>query len=210
MIAMTALALGSAYLYLTRPIPAAPPPTPFPAQSVAFAYDGPAAARGAAFGFRVQVSAVTGPPVTVERITQVSEALRVSTEPAAPFTVRTERPRTVLVMIDVSDCGKVPRNAGLPFLDVTLRNTRAIQEQSFILGEEYARDLARALGSRCPQDQLSAAKPPYGPARSHHADATKRMEFGCSTHGVPLCITHRHNKSVTAWPRPLHQRYSPP
>jgi hypothetical protein len=49
----------------------------------------------------------------------------------------------------VTECGKVPRNAGLPFLDVTLRNTSAIEAHSFILGTVYARDLSHALQVAC-------------------------------------------------------------
>ncbi|MFI1012245.1 Tat pathway signal sequence domain protein [Streptomyces sp. NPDC020965] len=218
--ATAALAVGVTYLHATRPAMPPPTPTPWPAQTVDLSYGGPTLPGGATgdeesdgeagtFDFTVRVTTASGPPVTVERLTQTSEALSVDTVPAPPFTVSTEKPRTVLVMIHVSDCEKAARNAGLPFLDVTLRNTRAIQEHSYILGDEYARDLARAIGAACPQDHPSGLKPPDGPARSQHADTTKRMEFPRSTLEVPLCITPGHNKSVTALARPLHQPYSP-
>jgi hypothetical protein len=58
----------------------------------------------------------------------------------------------------VTDCGKAPENPGLPFLDVTLRNTRAIEAHSFILGEHYARDLSDALQVACSNDSVSSAK----------------------------------------------------
>jgi hypothetical protein len=200
------LAAGVSYLCLTRPTPSPPPPTPWPAQAVALAYEAPTrpVAGHDSFDFTVTVTTVSGPPVTVEGITQNSAGLRVSTTPAAPFTVSAEKPRKVLIMVHVSECGKVARNAGLPFLDVTLRNARAMQEHSYILGERYARDLARAIGTACHQDRTSGLKPPNGPALSQHADKTNRPEFPRSPHENPLCITPRHNKSVTSLARPLH------
>lgn len=197
---------GVSYLWLTRPTPPPPPPTPWPAQAVAVAYEAPArqVAGRDSFDFTVTVTTVSGPPVTVERITQNSAGLWVSTTPAAPFTVSSEKPRKVLIMVHVSECGKVARNAGLPFLDVTLRNARAMQEHSYILGERYARDLARTVGTACHQDRTSGLKPPNGPARSQYVDKTNRPEFPVSPHESPLCITPWHNKSVTSLARPLH------
>ncbi|TQK43824.1 hypothetical protein FBY35_5300 [Streptomyces sp. SLBN-118] len=200
------LAAGASYLYMSRPTPPPPPPTPWPSQAVVLAYGAPARPVTAddSFDFTVTVSTASGPPVTVERITQTSAGLWVSSKPATPFTVSTGKPRKVLVTVHVSECRTVARNAGLPFLDVTLRNARAMQEHSYILGDRYARDLARAVGSACPQDQMSGLKPTNGPARSQHADKTNRSEIPRSTHGNPLSITPRHNKSVTSLPRPLH------
>lgn len=37
-----------------------------------------------------------------------------------------------------------------------------------------------------------------GPAGSRYTDGANRPEFMRSPHGVPLCITSCHNKSVTA------------
>lgn len=199
------LAAGASYLCLTRPTPPPPPPTPWPAQAVAMAYEAPAPVTGHdSFDFTVTVTTVSGPPVTVERITQNSAGLWVSTTPAAPFTVSAEKPRKVLIAVHVSECEKVARNAGLPFLDVTLRNVRAMQEHSYILGERYARDLARAVGTACHLDRTSGLKPPNGPAHSQYVDKTNRPEFPRSPHEHPLCITPRHNKSVTSLARPLH------
>ncbi len=202
-----AVAAGASYLYVTRPAPHPPPPTPWPAQAVSVGYGGdsgrPESGHGS-FDFTITVTTTAGPPVTVERITQNSAALRLSTTPATPFTVRTEKPRNVRVVIQVTECRKVARNAGLPFLDITLRNVRAIQEHSYILGDRYARDLASALGVACPEDRMSVPKPPDSPARSQHADKTNQPEFPRSTHQNPLCITPWHNKSVTSLARPLH------
>ncbi len=44
---------------------------------------------------------------------------------------------------------KSAANLALPFLHVTLRNTRAIQAHSFILGTHYAQDLSHALEVAC-------------------------------------------------------------
>ncbi|MEU1280558.1 Tat pathway signal sequence domain protein [Streptomyces sp. NPDC005805] len=152
-----AVATGTAVWWAGRPEPPPPEPVPWPAQAATVSYTGPAPRTPApepgtaapAFTFLVGVTVRTGPPVTVERIEQTSAALWVTTSPAGPVTVRAEKPRNVLVSIHVSDCSKVARNASLPFLDVTLRNTRAIQKQSFILGDRYAGDLGKALGTAC-------------------------------------------------------------
>ncbi|MCX4509715.1 Tat pathway signal sequence domain protein [Streptomyces sp. NBC_01619] len=144
-----AVAAGSAYLYATRP---RPDPGPWPAQAVSVTYAGagPAAVHpGGSFRFSVEITAGAGPPVTVESIRQPSAALHLTASPNPPFTVKTGSTRTAVITIHVDDCEKAPRNAGLPFLDVTLRNARAKQDQSFILGDRYARDLSRAVADYC-------------------------------------------------------------
>jgi hypothetical protein len=65
-------------------------------------------------------------------------------------TVTPERPVLLTVEYRVTDCAGAPPDAGMPFLDVTLRNTRAIQTISQILGPRYARDLSERLHSACP------------------------------------------------------------
>ncbi|WP_262004428.1 hypothetical protein [Streptomyces sp. FIT100] len=102
-----------------------------------------------ALRFSVRIEAAAGTPVTVESIRQPSAALRLSASPNPPFTVKAGSSRRVEIVIKVGDCGKAPRNAGLPFLDVTLRNVRAKQDQSFILGDRYTGDLARAVNDHC-------------------------------------------------------------
>ncbi|MER7665112.1 MULTISPECIES: Tat pathway signal sequence domain protein [unclassified Streptomyces] len=205
--AMAVALAGAGYLYATRPLPPPPPPTPWPAQAVGVAYGGPVGPHGdpRVFDFSITFETLSGPPVTVVRIDQNSRALTLVASPSPPFTVRAGSSRIVHVSLRVSDCEKVARNAGLPFLDVTLRNTRAMQQQSFILGDRYAQDLARAIETQCPQDQISGLKPPDGPARSQYVDKTKRREFPRSTLHVPLCVKPWHNKSVTALARPLLQ-----
>lgn len=202
------LAAAAAHLYATRPTPPPPPPTPWPAQAVSVVYRGAATGRPedghGSFDFTVTITTTAGPPVTIERITQNSAALRLANRPRTPFTVSGEKPRSVLVFVRVPGRRKVTRNAGLPFLDVTLRNARAIQEHSYILGDRYTRDLARALGTACPEDPDVRTQTPDSPAPSQHADKTNRPEFPRSTHENPLSITPWHNKSVTSLARPLH------
>lgn len=157
----TALGAAGAALLVTRP--EAPPPAdpPPPSQTVRFAYVGrlPARLPAVAFRFTVTVTASYGPPVTVARISQPYEGLSLTAIPRPPFRPRTGIPHRIEVAMRVTDCGKVPRNAGLPFLDVTLRNTRAREAHSFILGERYAQDLSDALQVACSNDTLPSPKP---------------------------------------------------
>lgn len=146
-----AVAAGSVFLWATRP---RPDPGPWPAQAVSVAYGGADASPGRPSGalrFSLRIRVDTGPPVTVESVRQPSPALGLTTSPNPPVTVETGATRTVVITVAVRDCKRAPRNAGLPFLDVTLRNARAKQDQSFILGDRYARDLARAVADYCEQ-----------------------------------------------------------
>lgn len=148
-----AVLAGSGYLYVTRPRPEPPPAPPYPNQVTDIAYLRPGttssntASRG--FTFEVEVITESGPPVTVTRISQPYAGLSVTSSPRTPFRTKAGSPRKITVTLRVTECGNVPRNAGLPFLDVTLRNTRAIQVHSFILGPQYAQDLSRALQVAC-------------------------------------------------------------
>ncbi|WP_409057137.1 Tat pathway signal sequence domain protein [Streptomyces sp. SYP-A7185] len=161
----TAVAVAAAGfgLYVTRPRPPAPPPPLYPSQTVAVAYGGDMThprAGDRTFSFTVVVRQDSGPPVSVRRITQPSEALSVTVAPHTPFTVNTGRPRTARISMHIRECGNVQRNAGLPFLVVTLRNVRAMQLQSFILGERYAKDLSEALTAACPPNTDVMSKTP--------------------------------------------------
>jgi hypothetical protein len=163
----TALALltGGGYLYATRPEPAPPPEPaapPYPSQAVGVSYLGrvtqPAGSPRTRFGFEVELRVLSGPPVTVERMTQPYAGLTLRTDPRTPVRIGTDRPRRIVVTMRVTECRKAPENPGLPFLDVTLRNTRAIEAHSFMLGERYARDLSDALQVACSNDSASAPK----------------------------------------------------
>ncbi|MER7191141.1 Tat pathway signal sequence domain protein [Streptomyces flaveolus] len=150
---------GGGYLYAGRPQerPAPPPPPPpFPSQAVDLVYLDPVAGPGNAptsgFSFAVLLSVRSGPPVTVTRVTQPYAGLSATSTPAAPFQTKSHSARKIIVTLRVTECEKAPRNPGLPFLDVTLRNTRAIEDHSFILGARYAQHLSEALQVACGND----------------------------------------------------------
>ncbi|MFJ4520389.1 Tat pathway signal sequence domain protein [Streptomyces sp. NPDC088810] len=158
-LAAAAVLLGGGYLYATRPQqppphpPRRPAQVPYPAQVVDVTYldarTPPAGAPPRSFSFAVLVSVASGPPVTVTRVSQPYAGLTLTTTPPAPFRTRADSARKITITMHVTDCEKAPRDAGLPFLDVTLRNTRAIQTQSFIPGARYAQDLSHALEVAC-------------------------------------------------------------
>ncbi|WP_405819345.1 Tat pathway signal sequence domain protein [Streptomyces sp. NBC_00838] len=149
--AAATLTAGVCVYVLNAPEPPPAPPPPWPSQVVGFHYAGASAGTGrpGAFTFTVTLTTEPGRRVTIDAITQPSAALAVSTRPSAPFTVEPGGSREVLVTVYVLDCGEVPRNAGLPFLDVTLRNERAVQKQSRILGGGYPEDLGAAIEKAC-------------------------------------------------------------
>ncbi|MFJ6073373.1 Tat pathway signal sequence domain protein [Streptomyces sp. NPDC093065] len=147
---------GGGYLYASRPQPRPGPPPPYPSQAIDLVYLAPATGSPGTtagdFGFTVLLSVRSGPPVTVTRLTQPYDGLSVASSPAAPFQTKSHSTRKIIVTLRVTECEKAPRNPGLPFLDVTLRNARAIESHSFILGTRYARDLSRALEVACSND----------------------------------------------------------
>ncbi|MBL1097119.1 hypothetical protein [Streptomyces coffeae] len=141
------------YLLLNQPAPSAPPPPPWPAQAVEVSYAGTTGLRGAAdegvFAFRIRVSAIRNTAVTVDNITQPYPALTLTTSPRTPITVRSGASRQLIVRISVRRCSGIPLGVELPPLDITLRNTRAIQDQTFLFGDAYANDLSTALRAHC-------------------------------------------------------------
>ncbi|MEU6099660.1 Tat pathway signal sequence domain protein [Streptomyces flaveolus] len=149
---------GGGYLYAGRPQerPALPPPPPLPSQVVELVYLDPVAGPGNApasgFSFAVLLSVRSGPAVTVTRVSQPYAGLSATSTPAAPFQTKPHSARKIIVTLRVTECEKAPRNPGLPFLDVTLRNTRAIEDHSFILGTRYAQHLSEALQVACGND----------------------------------------------------------
>lgn len=158
LLAAALLAAGGGYLYATRP-PAARPvkaELPFPAQTVDVSYLGevtvPPGTRPRTFAFEILLGVESGPAVTVTGVTQPYDGLSLTSAPRAPFRTKSGAARKIVVTMHVTECGKVPRDAGLPFIDVTLRNARAMQVQSFILGPRYAHDLSHALQVACSND----------------------------------------------------------
>ncbi|MFI1956507.1 Tat pathway signal sequence domain protein [Streptomyces althioticus] len=151
-LAVAALTAGT-LLYLTRPRPAPPPEVRFPSQTTSFRYlymqVRDAKATLPEFEFTIQALTESDTPVTVLSISQPYAGLSLTSGPATPLRVKGNGSRKIAVTVRVTECGKVPRNAGLPFLDVTLRNTRAKEAHSYILGARYARDLSTALEVAC-------------------------------------------------------------
>ena len=154
-LATAALLAGGAFLYATRPQEReqATPRPPFPAQVVDVTYLGgrtvPPGAPPHTLAFEVLLSVGSGPPVTVTHLSQPYAGVSLTSAPRAPFRTEAGAARTIVITMRVTECGKVPENAGLPFIDVTLRNARAIQVQSFILGPRYAKDLSQSLRVAC-------------------------------------------------------------
>ncbi|MGW0873762.1 Tat pathway signal sequence domain protein [Streptomyces sp. NPDC002740] len=154
-LAAAVLLAGGGYLWATRPhdTEQAAPAPPFPSQVVDVSYLGevavPPGTRPHTFAFEMLVGVESGPPVTVTRLAQPYTGLSLTSTPRAPFRTKAGSVRKVVVTMHVTECGKVPKNVGLPFVDVTLRNARAIQVHSFILGTRYAHDLSEALQVAC-------------------------------------------------------------
>lgn len=151
-LAVAVLAAGT-LLYLTRPSPAPPPEPRLPSQTTSFRYLSMQVRDTRAtlpkFEFTIQALTESDAPVTVLSISQPYAGLSLISGPATPLRVKGGGSRKIVVTVRVTECGKVPRNAGLPFLDVTLRNTRAKEAHSCILGARYARDLSTALEVAC-------------------------------------------------------------
>ena len=156
-----------------------PQPRPYPANVTSWEYLGRAVAPGAPAPpdsratsglFRFAVSVDHGPPVTVRVDGAAFPGLTAHVVPERSFTVDAGTPLRIAVEISVSDCSGLPVNADLPFLDVTLRNTRAIQRHSFIFDGGYARDLSELLHGACGPATLRPGPRPTGSAGSQNAD----------------------------------------
>lgn len=152
LLALAVLA-GGALLHFTRPRPEPPPESRFPSQTTSFRYlymqVRDTGARSPEFEFTIQALTESDAPVAVLGISQPYAGLSLTSRPATPLRVNGGGSRKIAVTVRVTECGRAPRNAGLPFLDVTLRNTRAKEAHSYILGARYARDLSTALEVAC-------------------------------------------------------------
>ncbi|WP_051816926.1 hypothetical protein [Kitasatospora sp. NRRL B-11411] len=130
-----------------------PPPhqqvPPFPSQSTRFQYGGPAPRYQDSFALRLTVRNTGPAAVDVLGVSQGYPGLTVRVSGWLPQTVPSGGTIELRVGLEVTDCSGAPADATLPFLDVTLRNTRAMETVSQILGDAYARDLSAALHSAC-------------------------------------------------------------
>ncbi|MEU3463181.1 hypothetical protein ABZ721_24970 [Streptomyces sp. NPDC006733] len=157
--AVAVVGLGHA---LRTPEPV-PDPGPWPAQVTYIAYESgrpqpqPAAGSGV-FGFVVSVR--DGSPVTILGVTPSFEGLGAEIGPSTPLTVKQGTTRHITIKMIVHKCSGLPLDVDLPVLDVTLRNTRAIQNQSFIFGGGYPRDLSAFLHRICRPTSTSSPSAP--------------------------------------------------
>lgn len=151
LLALLAAAVTPALLEPGTPTPPAPP-APWPIHATDITYTGvtrPADRTSRSFAFTLRAEATSSTPVTLESLRQGYRALRTDVTPGLPTTLRAGHPRRITVTMTVRSCDGLPIDASLPFLDVTLRNTRARQEVSQILGAAYAHDLTRSLRTIC-------------------------------------------------------------
>ncbi|WP_441246668.1 Tat pathway signal sequence domain protein [Kitasatospora sp. McL0602] len=161
--AVAALLLAGGALLIARNVVDRPPhaansPPPYPSSVAAFSYLGAltdAVPGGHQFALRVRATATGQPPYDLVSVRQdyPGVSIAVSSLPL-PTSVRPGSPVDFTVLYVVTDCAAAPRDAGMPFLDVTLRNAQAIQTLSQILGPDYARDLSRNLHITCPNSGI--------------------------------------------------------
>ncbi|WP_262059980.1 hypothetical protein [Streptomyces sp. STR69] len=149
------------------------PPTPWPANITEWRYVGLAQTTDSPTTtgfFRFAVTVDSGPAVTLRVTGAAFDGLIAQAVPEPSFTVHTGATRRVTVEISVSDCSGLPLNADLAFLDVTLRNTRAIQRHSFIFGASYSKDLSQLLHRACGTTNARPGPRPSGSAGSQNVD----------------------------------------
>jgi hypothetical protein len=78
-------------------------------------------------------------PAAVTRVDQPHTGHSPTPFPCPSFRTITGIPQKVIIVMRATDCRKPPRNTGVPFLNVTLRNAHAIEAHSFRRGGHYAR-----------------------------------------------------------------------
>ncbi|WP_407564255.1 hypothetical protein [Streptomyces sp. 184] len=146
---LAALAVLGTYLLATRPEPEPAPPVPYPIQSTDFAFLGIETPKAGDTTFDAQLTATSDTGASLEKITQGYGGLKLSVRPSLPLLLPEGQPTRVAVRFAVVRCAGLPLDASLPSLRVTLRNKRAIQDYSSILGGTYAAELSRALRTIC-------------------------------------------------------------
>ncbi|GAA1365237.1 hypothetical protein ACFPK5_31500 [Streptomyces beijiangensis] len=164
-----ALAVGTAALALTtalshtshtppdpqpqpQPQPRPLPPRPTGVTSLTYAgTTGTPDLRSHSFTFRIRATLTQGPPTTLEQLSQPYDELTMTLRPPAPVVLHSGMTQSITLRITARRCTGLPIGVELPFLNVTLRNTRAIENPSYILGAAYAADLTKSLRAVCPQ-----------------------------------------------------------
>ncbi|WKX08272.1 hypothetical protein [Streptomyces sp. NL15-2K] len=180
-----------------------PRPTPWPANVTAWRYLGPTEPLTApttdtkSGHFRFAVTITGGPPVTLTVTGTAFPGLDAHATPEPDFTVNAGTTRRITVEISVSDCTDLPLNADLPFLDVTLRNTRAIQRHSFTFGGAFSQDFSELLHGACEPTTARPAPRPSGSASSQNADRGENPPNRPRAPSADARPPSRHNKKVT-------------
>lgn len=146
---LAVLAAAGVYALATRPEPEPPAPVPYPIQSTHFSFLGIETPKAGDNVFDARLMATSDSGASLEKITQGYSGLKLSVRPALPLALAEGQPTRVTVRFEVVRCAGLPLDARLPSLRVTLRNTRAIQDYSSILGGTYAAELSRALRTIC-------------------------------------------------------------
>ncbi|MFI6447024.1 hypothetical protein [Kitasatospora sp. NPDC050543] len=166
--ASAALLLAAATLTTARgPTGAQRPPAPnsppqYPAQESDIRYTGSvgaALAPGDGFILRLVARATAGHPYDILGVHQGYPGITTEVIGTLPRTVTPGQQVVIDVRYLVTDCTRAPADAGLPFLDVTLRNTRAIQTLSQILGPDYTLELSRNLHATCSSSDIRTRTP---------------------------------------------------
>jgi hypothetical protein len=171
----TALAATTATVIALLPTePSAPTstltPMPWPANVTTFRYTGLAAtfdSTPASGLFRFAVTVHSGPPVVLRVTGAGFDGLTARISPAETATIEAGTTRRITVQISVVGCSDLPLDPDMPFLDVTLRNTRAIQHHSFIFAGAYPEDLSGLLHSACRPLPLRPSTRPQAEATGH-------------------------------------------
>lgn len=148
-------------------------PMPWPAAVTTFRYTGLAATFDSAPAnglFRFAVTVHSGPPVTVRVTGAAFDGLTARISPAETTTVDAGTTRRITVQISVVDCADLPLDADQPLLDVTLRNTHAIQRHSFTFGGTYPDDLFQLIRAACDPMPPRPSPRATGSARSQNVE----------------------------------------
>ncbi|MGW7515627.1 hypothetical protein ACWGJ2_08530 [Streptomyces sp. NPDC054796] len=157
------LAAATGYALAVRPGPPHAPPrarAPYPAQAVSVSFSRISDVSPDEGTFTIELLASTTSPVSVERVTQGYESLDLTSASPHPVEVTAYSPKKLILRARIISCRGLPIDAGMPFLEVTLRNTRAVQDFSVIPGERYAHELTRVFRTVCGPSSRSSTPAP--------------------------------------------------
>jgi hypothetical protein len=149
-VALLLLALVTAYV--TRPQPAPPVPTAWPAEHAVVRYDGTLPfgdPTGRTADFLIDVRNQDQSPMTVVQVLFDYRGLTLRTDPRLPVPVPPGQTVRIQLITTATNCSDIPVDDELPFIDVTFRNMRAIGQESEILGDRYTSDLHREMTAAC-------------------------------------------------------------